>query len=80
MPADYTLDTLPQPNSDAVKLLPVAGRRVAVIRFAGSSSDDNMIQHTPCAEQLYRRQAVTGAVHTDLCLLQPALDHPAAAP
>ncbi len=46
MPADYTLDTLPQPNSDAVKLLPVAGRRVAVIRFAGSSSDDNMIQHT----------------------------------
>jgi F0F1-type ATP synthase membrane subunit c/vacuolar-type H+-ATPase subunit K len=46
MPADYTLDTLPKPNNDAVKLLPVAGRRVAVIRFAGSASDDNMTQHT----------------------------------
>lgn len=43
MPSEYTLETLPKPVNKAVKLVKVEGRRVAVIRFSGITSDDAKI-------------------------------------
>lgn len=40
MPADYTLETLPKPVNPEVKLKHVAGKKMAVIRFSGSTGDD----------------------------------------
>lgn len=43
MPAEYTLQTLPKPVNQAVKLREVKGRKMAVIRFSGTTSDDAKI-------------------------------------
>jgi len=45
MPEDYRLETLPKPNSERVKLLPVPSKRFVVIRFSGSQTDRNMRPH-----------------------------------
>jgi hypothetical protein len=46
MPANYTMDTLPKPNNDAVKLEKVPGKRFAVIRFSGMAGEDSLKEHT----------------------------------
>ena len=46
MPASYTLETLPKPNNNAVKLKQIAGKRFAVIRFSGMGKNDNLAKHT----------------------------------
>jgi hypothetical protein len=46
MPASYTMDTLPKPNNEAVKLERVPGKRFAVIRFSGMAGEDSLKEHT----------------------------------
>ncbi len=46
MPANYTIDTLPKPNNDAVKLEKVPGKRFAVIRFSGMAGEESLKEHT----------------------------------
>jgi hypothetical protein len=46
MPANYTMDTLPKPNNNAVKLEKVPGKRFAVIRFSGLAGEDSLKKHT----------------------------------
>ena len=45
MPEGYTLETLPKPNNERVKLIAVPSKRFAVIRFSGSQGDKNMKPH-----------------------------------
>lgn len=45
MPASYTMDTLPKPNNDAVKLIEIEGKRFAVIRFSGIGDNENLNEH-----------------------------------
>ena len=40
MPERYTLETLPQPESDRIELGTIPARTVATIRFSGSAGDD----------------------------------------
>ncbi len=42
MPASYTMETLPKPNNPAVKLVAVAGKRVAAIRFSGLAGEEDL--------------------------------------
>lgn len=46
MPASYTMDTLPKPNNDAVKLEKVLGKRFVVIRFSGMAGGESLKEHT----------------------------------
>ena len=46
MPASYTMDTLPRPNNDAVKLVEIRGKRFAVIRFSGLAGEASLKNHT----------------------------------
>lgn len=46
MPASYTMDTLPKPNNDAVKLENIPGKRFAVIRFSGMAGEESLKEHT----------------------------------
>lgn len=39
MPSSYTLETLPQPRNQAVRLVAVPGRRAIVLRFSGSRNE-----------------------------------------
>jgi hypothetical protein len=46
MPASYTMDTLPKPENNAVKLEKIPGKRFAVIRFSGMAGEDSLKEHT----------------------------------
>jgi hypothetical protein len=46
MPASYTLETLPKPNNPAITLSRVEGKRFAVIRFSGLTSEDRLKRQT----------------------------------
>jgi hypothetical protein len=44
MPSQYTLDSLPKPNNPSVKLVEIAGKRFAAIRFSGLARVDVLKQ------------------------------------
>ncbi len=46
MPAQYTMDTLPVPNNNQVKLRQMPARKVAVIRFTGLVNAEKTAQKT----------------------------------
>lgn len=46
MPAEHTLDTLPTPNDERVRLVTVPGERVAVLRFSGVASPEAVESRT----------------------------------
>ena len=46
MPTSYTMETLPKPNNDAVKLVEIPGKRFAVIRFSGMAGEDSLKDHS----------------------------------
>lgn len=46
MPSSYTMDTLPKPNNDSVKLEKVPGKRFAVIRFSGMAGEESLKSQT----------------------------------
>jgi effector-binding domain-containing protein len=46
MPATYTLDTLPEPNDPKVQLRQLPAERVAVVRFSGLASKDDVALQT----------------------------------
>jgi len=45
MPQGYTLETLPAPNNDAVKLVAVPAERFAAIRFSGLAGDETIARN-----------------------------------
>jgi hypothetical protein len=45
MPADYTLETLPKPKSQDVRLIAVPARKTGVIRFSGYNTERNINLH-----------------------------------
>ena len=40
MPSKYTMETLPKPTDKRVKLVPIAARTLAVVRYSGTFNDD----------------------------------------
>jgi hypothetical protein len=42
MPAEYTLETLPRPGHDRVRIVTVPAQTLAVLRFAGEADDDRV--------------------------------------
>lgn len=42
MPSEYTLETLPEPLNEKVKLTQVPSKRFVVIRFSGTASEKNL--------------------------------------
>jgi len=45
MPADYTLETLPKPKNQDIRLIAVPARKAVVIRFSGYNTDKNINAH-----------------------------------
>jgi hypothetical protein len=46
MPAEYTLETLPRPGDDRVRIVTVPAQTLAVLRFAGEADDDRVAAKT----------------------------------
>jgi hypothetical protein len=45
MPSKWSMETLPEPDDDKVKLAPVSGETVAVLRFSGDRSPQAVAHH-----------------------------------
>lgn len=52
MPSGYTLDNLPKPNDDAVKLAMSNEEYVAVISFGGFASDEDIQSYTEALKEI----------------------------
>lgn len=59
MESKYTLDTLPQPTDDRVRLREVEGRVVAVNRYSGFWTQENYEQHVAELRQALANDGVT---------------------
>jgi hypothetical protein len=46
MPAAYTLETLPRPGDDRVRIVTVPAQTLAVLRFAGDADDEAVTERT----------------------------------
>ena len=45
MPSEYTMQTLPKPNNDKVKIKEIPAKRFIAIRFSGRNTDSNVSEH-----------------------------------
>ena len=46
MPGEYTIETLPKPNNNLVKLIEVPGKRFGVMRFTGLAGQESLKTNT----------------------------------
>jgi hypothetical protein len=46
LPAEYTVETAPEPTNPEVRIVEIPERTIAVLRFSGSRSADNVARHT----------------------------------
>ena len=58
MPSKWTMETLPQPDDDHVRLVTVPGETVAVLRFSGDRSADAVAQRTDQLRKTLRENAI----------------------
>lgn len=61
MPASFTMESLPKPNNNSVKLEPVEAKRFAVIRFSGTPKEDSIIKHQTELEAFIRKNNLEAA-------------------
>ena len=45
LPAEYTVETVPEPTNPEVRIFEVPERTIAVLRFSGSRSSENVARH-----------------------------------
>ena len=71
MPASYTLETLPVPNDQRVRIVSVPAKRVAAVRFSGRSSESNLAHHRSELEAWMKAKGITSAGPPILALYNP---------
>lgn len=45
MPSKQSMESLPQPNNDRVRLTKILSKKFAVIKFSGTNSNENLAEH-----------------------------------
>ena len=79
MPANYTLETLPRPNDQAIEIVTVPSETIAVLRYSGSTGADAV----HASEATLMRAVTRRGTASEWCpvhvVLRPAMD-PAAPP
>ena len=61
MPKSYTMASLPTPNDPAVVLRQVPARKMAVVRYSGTWSEENYASHKRELESWMRKEGMTSA-------------------
>ena len=46
MPSKFSIDTIPNPIDDRIKIIQIPSKRYAVITFSGRSTEENLTKHT----------------------------------
>jgi len=61
MPGKYTLETLPEPNDERVKLVEAPGRLMAVVKYSGTWSEGKYKKNKALLEEFIQRRGLTTA-------------------
>lgn len=61
MPAEYTLETLPEPTDERVKLAEEPGRLIAAVKYSGTWSEEGYEKNKALLEEYLRRRGLTKA-------------------
>jgi hypothetical protein len=61
MPAEYTLETLPEPTDERVKLAEEPGRWMAAVRYSGTWSEEGYRKNKALLEEYIRSRGLTKA-------------------
>ena len=61
MPAEYTLETLPEPDDSRVKLAQEPGRIMAAVKYSGTWSEEGYEENKALLEEYLRRRGLTKA-------------------
>jgi hypothetical protein len=59
MPAEYTLETLPEPNDTRVRLTEESGRLMAVMRYSGIWSEEGYEENKALLEEYIQKRGLT---------------------
>lgn len=59
MPSKYSIDSLPSPNTDKIKLLKIPKEKRIVIEFSGSNTDENIEKHLQILLAYCERENIT---------------------
>lgn len=71
MPPEYTLETLPKPVNPAVNIKPIAGKKMVVIRYSGSTGNENIAKHTALLEEYVKANKLATKGKTVLAFYDP---------
>ena len=58
MPASFTMETIPAPKDDTVKIREIPARRVASIRYSGRWTEENYLQYKKELEEWMKKEGV----------------------
>ena len=61
MPAKYSLETLPEPNDERVKLVPATGRLMAARKYSGTWSEAKYKKNKALLEEFIQRRGLSKA-------------------
>ena len=61
MPAEYTLETLPDPIDERIKLAEEPGRLIAAVKYSGTWSEEGYEKNKALLEEYLRRRGLTKA-------------------
>ncbi len=59
MPAEYTLETLPEPNDTRVKLAQEPGRLMAAVKYSGTWSEEGYEENKALLEEYIQKRGLT---------------------
>ncbi len=71
MPSDWTLDTLPEPDDDRVKLRAVGARRYVAIRFSGNADRQQTDAETERLQRWMRERNMPAAGEPEIARYNP---------
>lgn len=59
MPSEYSIDSLPSPNTDKIKLIKIPKEKRILIQFSGSSTDENIQKHLQILRDYCEKENIT---------------------
>jgi hypothetical protein len=71
MPSEYSIDDLPTPNDQRVKIKVVSPKRMAVLKFSGLTGDSVVTQRTTDLEAIVRKRKLTSTGSPSLARYDP---------
>lgn len=71
MPSEYTIQTLPKPNNEAVSIIEVPVKNYGVIKFSGLAAEKKVAEKTKALQEWMQNQSLTMTGTPELARYNP---------